>query len=178
MNTHTHSVSRRTATQESFSFQQSKPHPFIRGWMILLITLFCAGLLFADVPVLPGGGDTNDLILDSWSFADTNYWTSDLGYSPISFANIEVGTNGPGNSLLIDSPTNAWLVFNVWESSGATNLNLAGDGSVMFWFAPTSWASTSDTNDVGTTGPGVYGRLLEVGNYTSDASYGRVGRLF
>ena len=48
----------------------------------------------------------------------------------------------------------------------------------MFWFAPTSWASTSDTNDVGATGPGVYGRLLEVGNYTSDASYGWWGLYF
>lgn len=128
----------------------------------------------AEVPVLPGGGggDTNEVVLDSWSFADTNYWTSDLGYYPISFANLEVSTNGPGNSLLIDSPTNAWLQYNVYESTGATNLNLAGDGSVMFWFSPTSWASTSDTNDLGTTGPGVYGRLLEVGEYTTDASFG------
>jgi hypothetical protein len=41
----------------------------------------------------------------------------------------------------------------------------------MFWFAP-NWASTSDTEDPGTTGPGVASRLLEVGTYTSNASYG------
>ena len=143
-------------------------------WLVFLLTLFCSWHVMAEVPVLPGGGggDTNEVVLDSWSFADTNYWTSDLGYYPISFANLEVSTNGPGNSLLIDSPTNAWLQYNVYESTGATNLNLAGDGSVMFWFSPTSWASTSDTNDLGTTGPGVYGRLLEVGEYTTDASFG------
>jgi hypothetical protein len=167
MNTHPHSTSRKMV------LQKSELARFIHPWVVLLFVLFCATQLFAEIPVLPGGGggDTNEIILDSWSFGDTNYWTSDLGYSPISFGNLEVGTNGPGNSLLIDSPTNSWLVFNVWESSGATNLNVAGDGSVMFWFAPTSWASTSDTNDPGTTGPGEYGRLLEVGNYTTDASY-------
>ncbi len=180
MNTHPHPNSRGTNVWNPCSFRLSKSRRFASGWIVFLLTVFYSVRLFADVPILPGGGggDTNEVVLNSWSFADTNYWTSDLGYTPISFANIEVGTNGPGNSLLIDSPTNAWLVFNVWESSGATNLNVAGDGSVMFWFAPTSWASTSDTNDVGATGPGVYGRLLEVGNYTSDASYGWWGLYF
>ena len=144
----------------------------VGGFIVFLLTMFCAALLFAEIPELPsGGGDTNEVVLDSWSFADTNYWTSDLGYYPISFTNIVVGTNGPGNSLLIDCQTNAWLEFNVYESTGATNLNVAGEGSVMFWFSP-NWASTSDTNDPGTTGPGVYGRLLEVGEYTADASFG------
>jgi hypothetical protein len=109
--------------------------------------------------------------LDSWSFADTNNWTTDLGFYPMSYSNIIVSTLGPGNSLEIDGQTNAWLEYNVYEESGATNLNVVSDGSVIFWFAP-NWASTSDTNDPGTTGPGVCSRLLEIGTYTTNASYG------
>jgi hypothetical protein len=81
-----------------------------------------------------------------------------------------VSALGPGNSLAVDNASPAWLDFPVWEDGG-TNLNVVSDGSAIFWFAP-NWASTSDTNDVGTTGPGVAGRLLEVGEYTTDATYG------
>jgi hypothetical protein len=141
--------------------------------MIFLLTMFCSMHLMAEIPSFPsGGGDTNNVELDSWSFSDTNYWTSDQGYPPTSFTNIDVSYIGPGNSLLIDTNTNAWLKFNVYETNGATNLNIVSAGSVMFWFAPTSWASASDTNDPGTTGPGVASRLLEIGTYTSNASYG------
>jgi hypothetical protein len=58
-----------------------------------LLTLGFSVRLMAVVPVIPGGGggDTNAGVeLDSWSFADTNYWTSDQGYYPISFTNIAV----------------------------------------------------------------------------------------
>ena len=171
MNTRSHSIAGCAVTQRSLLYRLFKPSQSICHWIILLLILFSSGRLLAGVPALPDGGETNEVILDSWSFNNTNDWTSDLGYSPISFGNLEISTNGPGNSLLIDSPTNSWLIFNVYESSGATNLNLVGDGSVMFWFSP-SWASTSDTNDVGATGPGVSGRLLEVGKYTSNASFG------
>ena len=37
----------------------------------------------------------------------------------------------------------------------------------MFWFAP-GWSSTN----AGGTGPGEWGRLIEVGSYTPDSSYG------
>jgi hypothetical protein len=40
-------------------------------------------------------------------------------------------------------------------------LNVAGDGSLMFWFAP-NWASAGNTNENG-AGPGVWGRLIETG---------------
>jgi hypothetical protein len=88
----------------------------------------------------------------------------------MSFGNIGVSGLGPGNSLLIDNQTNAWLQYHVYEINGATNLNVAGAGSAMFWFCP-NWASTSSTNKFG-TGPGVWSRLLEVGTYTTNASYG------
>ena len=144
------------------------PRRFWRaGWMVLLLTLFCSGRLPAsDVPTTPASNPW----LDSWSFSDTNYWTSDLGCFPVSYGGIGVSLVGTGDSLLIDCQTNAWLEYNVYEESGATNLNVGSDGSVMFWFAP-NWASASDTNDLG-TGPGVWSRLLEIGAYTTNASFG------
>jgi hypothetical protein len=114
----------------------------------------------------PSGGG----VLDSWSFNDTTYWTSDDGYYPISYSNIGLSGLGPGNDLLIDTNTAAWLKYNVYESGGSTNLNVVSDGSVMFWFAP-NWESANDTNGLG-TGPGVWSRLLEIGQYTSGATYG------
>ena len=67
------------------------------------------------------------------------------------------------------TPTNpAWLQYNVYEADGTTNLTV-DVGSVTFWFAP-DWSSTNDTN--GGLGPQEYGRLLEVGGYTPDSSYG------
>jgi hypothetical protein len=38
----------------------------------------------------------------------------------------------------------------------------------MFWFAPGSWSGTNE----GGTGPGDYGRLFEVGAYTTNSSFG------
>lgn len=144
--------------------------------IIALLVLCCAAQVTrAEFPILPTNSPPPSWnpppgLLDSWSFQDTTNWTSDAGYFPVAFSNICLSPLGPGNSLQVDSQTNSTLEFNVWESSGATNLNLEGSGSVMFWFAP-NWASTSDTNDDG-TGPGVGGRLLEVGTYTTNASSG------
>lgn len=148
----------------------------------MLAVLGCAPLLpvvmtpvaRADIPQFPTNNppawNPSPGLLDEWSFDDTTNWTSDAGYYPTLVSNIALSPLGPGNSLAVDSQTNSLLEFNVWESSGATNLNLEGAGSVMCWFAP-NWASTSDTNDDG-TGPGVPGRLLEVGTFTTNASYG------
>ncbi len=104
--------------------------------------------------------------LDSWSFNDTNKWLSDLGYAPVSFTNLGVSYLGDGTSLVVDSTNVAWLQYNVVESDGTTNLTV-DQGSVLFWFAP-DWASTNQ----GGMGPGDDGRLIEVGSYTADASYG------
>ncbi|MGA2751068.1 MAG: LamG-like jellyroll fold domain-containing protein [Verrucomicrobiota bacterium] len=143
-------------------------------WRIAQIVFFFVFLassrLLAVIPA-PGGGATNSYPwLDSWTFQDTTNWTSDLGYFPNSYNNISVSSLGPGNSLDVDSTNASWLDFPVWEDGG-TNLNIVSVGSVMFWFAP-NWASTSDTNDLGTTGPGVWSRLLEIGTYTTNASIG------
>jgi hypothetical protein len=66
----------------------------------------------------------------------------------------------------VDSLDPAWLQYNVFENDGTTNLTV-DQGSVLFWFAP-NWSSTN----AGGTGPGVWGRLLEIGSYTPDSSYG------
>jgi hypothetical protein len=140
-------------------------------------TFVVAGFLFVLLPamlhavgLLPGGGGTKSgptyTPLDSWSFNDTNNWTSDLGYAPVSFTNITASWFGDGTSLVLDSTNPAWLQYNVVENDGTTNLTV-DQGSVAFWFAP-AWAGTNE----GGTGPGQWGRLIEVGAYTPDASFG------
>jgi len=136
-----------------------------------------AGFLFALIPMarafsmIPGDGGTNSnptyTPLDSWSFRDSTNWTSDYGYAPVSFTNLAISQLGDGASLVVNSTNQAWLQFNVVETNGATNLTVAA-GTVMFWFAPGSWSGTNE----GGTGPGDYGRLLEVGAYTTNSSFG------
>ena len=133
--------------------------------VILLCSL--AGAAYAQ-GLPPGGkfGPTN-APLDSWSFSDHTNWTSDLGYPPVSFTNLNFAQLGDGASLVVDTNVPAWLQYNVYESDGTTNLTV-DSGTVTFWFAPSSWSSTN----AGGTGPGEYGRLFEVGSYTPDSSYG------
>jgi hypothetical protein len=123
------------------------------------------------VSISPGGGGTNSspgyTPLDSWSFRDNTNWTSDHGYAPVSFTNLSYSNLGNGASLVVNSNVLAWLQFNVLETNGATNLTV-DTGTVTFWFAPANWSSTN----AGGTGPGEFGRLLEVGSYTPDSSFG------
>ena len=139
-----------------------------RAWRNLIVAgclLICSfGKVFADGPPDPGGGPTN-MLLDSWSFSDTNGFSSDLGYKPLSYTNLSVSDLGDGTAVVIDSPFPSWLQFNVFEI-GATNLTLT-QGSLLMWFAP-DWAGTN----AGGTGPLEWARLIEVGSYTDDASVG------
>lgn len=138
----------------------------------LLYAFIGAGVLFALTPrglafsMAPGSGPTN-IVLESWSFYDSTNWTDDDGYAPVSFTNIAFSPLGDFRSLVVDTNVPAWLQYNVWESDGTTNLTV-DSGTVTFWFAPGSWSSTN----IGGAGPGEYGRLLEVGSYTPDSSYG------
>ena len=137
--------------------------------------LIVAGFLFALMPnglafsMDPGGGGSGptNAPLDSWSFYDHTNWTSDLGYAPVSFTNLNFSYLGNGASLVVDTNVPAWLQYNVYEKDGTTNLTI-DSGTVTFWFAPSSWSSTN----AGGTGPGEDGRLFEVGAYTPDSSYG------
>ena len=85
---------------------------------------------------------------------------------PVSFSNLDYSFLGNSHSLVVDSTNAAWLQYNVVETNGTTNLTV-DTGTVTFWFAP-NWSGTND----GGTGPGQFGRLLEVGSYTDDSSYG------
>jgi hypothetical protein len=131
---------------------------------ILPLLLFCllgptVKAIFLPPPEVP-------VWLDYWSFWDTNTWLNDLEYPPVSFTNISSSNLGSGNALVVDSASPAWLQYNVQESDGTTNLTV-NQGTLMFWFAP-SWSGTNE----GGTGPGQWGRLLEAGSYTTNASYG------
>ncbi len=128
--------------------------------------LLCA--VSASAQLLPpgGGGGLTNAPLDSWSFNDTNYWTSDYSNAPVSFTNITGRWFGDGTSMTLNSTNPAWLNYSIYEPSGATNLTV-DQGSLFFWFSP-NWAGTNE----GGNGPGVWGRLLEIGAYTPAASYG------
>ena len=131
--------------------------------------LLCISNGLAQMPPGAGGGKSSPIYyaLNSWSFYDQTNWTSDHGYAPVSFTNLGFSYLGNGSSLVVDTNIPAWLQYNVFENDGATNMTV-DQGTVMFWFAPGSWASTN----TGGTGPGEFGRLLEVGSYTPDSSYG------
>ena len=145
-----------------------RQNPLMAAMMVM------AGVLLTLTPKVQGiglpSGDTNEptyTVLDSWSFADHTNWTSDYGYAPVSFTNLSFCQLGDGASLVVDTNEPAWLQYNIYESDGSTNLTLQ-QGTLMFWFAPSSWSSTN----AGGTGPGEPGRLLEVGAYTTNSSYG------
>ena len=124
------------------------------------------------VGLLPPG-DTNSppAPLASWSFQDTNGWTSDQGYAPTSFTNIFWSNLGDGHSLVVNgSGAPAWLNFPIYEpTNGATNLVLNAPGSLTFWYAP-NWAGGTNGS-----GPGQLAQLISVGELTGDSSVGYFG---
>ena len=132
--------------------------------------LIVAGFLFgflADVRPAAGQiGPVTQFPLGSWSFYDTDAWTSDYGYTPVSFTNINASPYGDYGSLIVDSTNAAWLQYNVIESDGTTNLTV-DTGSVTLWFEP-SWSSTN----AGGIGSGSWGQLVDAGQWTSNATYG------
>jgi len=144
------------------------PHTLLAVALLLFLS-YCTA--FAADMGPPGDGGTNSgptyTPLNSWSFYDHINWMSDNGHAPISFTNLTSSILGDGASLVVNSTNQAWLNYHVIEPDGTTNLSLTS-GTIMFWFAPSDWASTNQ----GGTGPGEYGRLLEIGSHTLDSSYG------
>jgi hypothetical protein len=134
---------------------------------VLIVSLvLLAGVGRTHAQPLPPGITNPPPCLNSWSFDDTNAWASDFGYVPVSFTNLSASDLGEFWAMVVDSTNAAWVQYNVLEADGTTNLTV-DQGSVLFWFAP-NWSGTNE----GGTGPGGWGRLLEVGAYTPDASYG------
>ena len=156
----------------TFYMKQTKGghHPVQTVFILTARALLGAVFLFALMPMAradsPFENIGTNVLLDSWSFYDSTNWTSDNGYAPVSFTNLDFSYLGNGSTLVVNSTNAAWLQYNVVETNGATNLTVDA-GTVMFWFAP-NWSSTNADG----AGPGVWGRLFEVGGYTPDSSYG------
>ena len=131
-------------------------------WLILIaVFLPVSKLLHAQ-----GIPNDNTNLLTAWSFWDTNSWHSDWDSAPRNFTNLSSSTLGDGTALVLNSTNFACLRYNTTESTGTNNIKL-DVGTVVLWILP-AWASVSQ----GGAGPGQWGRLVEAGTYTSDASYG------
>ena len=126
-----------------------------------MIACLAPTLLHAIPPI--GGGNP---WLDYWSFGDVTNWLTDLGYAPLSFTNLSSSTLGDGTALVLDSTNAAWLIYNVTEADTTNNITV-DVGSIIFWFMP-SWSGSNS----GGVGSGQWGRFIEVGSYTTNASYG------
>src|SRR5437016_10137116 len=131
-----------------------------------------AGLLFFTIleiahATFPFSGGGPPPWLDYWTFDDTNSWITQEGHLPISFTNVTTCRLGELWTATLDSTDPAWLQYAAINDG--TNLLTVDRGTIMFWFATTSWTGT---NTDGGTGPGQWSRLVEVGSYTEDASYG------
>jgi hypothetical protein len=136
---------------------------------LVIMSLFLAQASRAAGLLPPGYTPLEPLA--SWSFQDTNAWTSDQDYAPISFTNIYWAQLGDGSSLVVNSNSPAWLNFNVIEpTNGTTNLVLEAPGSISFWFGP-NWSSGTN----GGAGPGQWAELVSVGEWTTNASFGYFG---
>ena len=118
---------------------------------------------FSWLELLPPGS-----YMDSWSFEETN-WDSDFGFAPLSYSNIVQVPDWDGNALQVDSTNASWLTYSIAENAPRygeyTNLTL-DTGSIEFWFVA-NWES-DDTNYFG-TGPGDWGRLIDVGMWDTNA---------
>ena len=137
--------------------------------VLVVAGFFLCANTWGSLQMPPGAnGAPTNTPLASWSFYDQTNWTSDQGYLPIAFTNINYSGLGDGKSLVVDTNLPAWLNFNIIEpSTGATNLILNGSGSISFWYAP-NWSSASG-------GPGQWAELIEIGEWTTNSSYGYWG---
>ena len=102
-----------------------------------------------------------DIELGSWSFDNTTSWIGDQGQLPLLATNIVSVPSWSTNAVQIDTNKFVLLSYRDVETNGDANINLR-NGTVCFWFRP-DWSST----DQGGTGPGGYGRLIEMGSYNS-----------
>jgi Concanavalin A-like lectin/glucanases superfamily/Alpha/beta hydrolase of unknown function (DUF900) len=132
-------------------------------WLIFLTVFLPAHAPAQTGPLLPP--PPLGYPLDWWRFDDTN-WLTVSGYAPTSFTNLTLISDWDTNALQVDSTNAAWLQYPVVEPDGHTNLPIIY-GSARFWFLP-NWISTNQ----GGAGPGVWARLIDVGAYTTNASYG------
>lgn len=116
-------------------------------FLIYVVTSSAQGILPPPNP---------NFLLDSWSFNDTS-WISDLGDSPLNFTNLNNSSSFDGNALQVDTNIPAFLQYNIVDNA-VTNLTFP-KGTIEFWVLP-DWNSG--------TGPGDWGRLIDVGAYSTN----------
>src|SRR2546430_3508284 len=103
--------------------------------------------------------------LNGWLFNDTNF-VSNLGYPPRNSFGLTSVPSFRGNAVQVAGPS-ALLSYNEAEPDGIQTNITCDAGSLEFWFRP-DWSSANN----GGSGPGTFGRLIELGAYTGDASLG------
>ncbi len=101
-----------------------------------------------------------------WTFNDTNTWVGAGGQLPLIVTNVVGVPDWSSNAVQIDSVNPSVISYNVVETNGSTNINCQV-GSVLFWFRP-DWTSAN----AGGSGPGAWGRLIEMGDYSSALTNG------
>src|SRR2546425_11337656 len=104
-------------------------------------------------------------LLNFWRFDDTNY-TSLRGHIPKASYGPQITPSWNSNAVRIVGTGPALLEYRSLETDGITNVQCF-NGSMWFWFRPL-WTSAG----LGGTGPGGFGRLVELGHWSADAGYG------
>ena len=76
---------------------------------------------------LPPNNPADALAL--FSFSDTNGWTSDSGYKPLSYTNSLTASDlGDGTAVVLNTNV-AWLRYDVINEDSSTNLVLRAPGT-------------------------------------------------
>lgn len=126
-------------------------------WSLWAIIVFLLSFVPAGRAQLPAPPDPF-YQLNAWYFLAPD-WLSTAGDGPLSFTNVNNPPSFDGNALQVDSTNAAWMEYPI-EDAYATNLNFKV-GSVECWVLP-DWNSG--------TGPGDWGRLIDVGAYSTNSA--------
>jgi hypothetical protein len=141
--------------------------------MNFLKHLVCAGIIASAVVISPLDSRAQSgppplpqpmELLTGYLFQDTNF-LSIWGDQPLSQTNLALVSTWDYYGLQVDATNAAWLSY-TFESDGYPNLFLT-NATISCWLVP-NWISSG----LGGTGSGVWSRILDVGQWTSNASYG------
>src|SRR6266513_1778409 len=145
------------------------PHParnrrpqrnsLFRGILGASLLVFHIGLTgsFAQPALPPPPGE----MLNAWHFNDTNF-ISFFGDGPLIAQGLELVSSWDVNAVRMLT-TNALLEYKGIETNGTDTNIVCDNGTIFLWFVP-NWNSG--------TGSGAYGRLIEMGSYTTNAGVG------
>jgi hypothetical protein len=133
--------------------------------MRLIFGMLAAVSLISARPArLEAAGVEGPRRLAHWRFATPN-WAGDEGQKPLIATNLEKVPSFNGSAARLAAGANGVLQYRLVEPDGRVNMDCAR-GAIRFFFKP-DWTSAKS----GGTGPGVYGRLVEVGDYTEKAPF-------